>query len=229
MKRKDALIDFYKIIPKKMKTSYHNPNFKKHLMNIPFRAVICGNSGSGKSTLVLEIIHRFSDTFGNITLCTKNADEPLYKFLRSKIPENQLQIFEGYENIPPLDMLNPDYQHLVIFDDLVLEKDQSTIEQYYIRSRKIAKGVSCIYCSQSYFRIPKTIRLQCNYILLKKLSSIRDLNLVMSDFSLGALKEQLVDIYKHCIQDPRDFLMIDIDSPPERRFRLNFLNIFSLT
>lgn len=223
--KKDELIDFYKIIPKSMKTKYNNPNYEKHHINIPFRMLIVGNSGSGKSTLVLEMIHRMNNTFGNIILVCKNEDEPLYKFLRSKIPETHLQIYEGIENVPSMGDLDPDLQHLIIFDDLVLEKNQSAIEEYFIRGRKIAKGVSMMYLTQSYFKTPKTIRLQCNYIILKKLSSTRDLNMIMSDFSLGVDKKVLTNLYKFATEDKKNFLLIDIDKELSHRFRHNFLCI----
>ena len=80
---KDELTDFYKKIPADLKTKYNNPNYKKHLMNIPFRALIVGGSGSGKTTLVLEIISRMKKTFGLIVLCCKSSDEPLYNLLKS--------------------------------------------------------------------------------------------------------------------------------------------------
>lgn len=217
--------NWYGHIPDSLKTQYHNPNYNQHLMNLPFRLLIVGNSGSGKTTLVLELLHRMDDTFGNIIICTKNADEPLYKFLRTKIKPEQLQVYEGIENVPDLDSFDPELQHLIVFDDLVLEKDQSTIEQYFIRSRKIAKGVSCIYLTQSYFKTPKTIRLNSNYIILKKLSSTRDLNMIMNDFSLGIEKEVLIKMYKFCTEEKSNFLFIDIDAPLENRFRRNFLDI----
>jgi energy-coupling factor transporter ATP-binding protein EcfA2 len=217
--------NWYGHIPDSLKTSYHNPNYANHLINLPFRLLCVGNSGSGKTTLVMEIIHRMDDTFGNVIICTKNSDEPLYKFLRTKIKPEQCQIYEGIENIPDLDSFDPELQHLIVFDDLVLEKDQSTIEQYFIRSRKIAKGVSCIYLTQSYFKTPKTIRLNSNYIILKKLSSTRDLNMIMNDFSLGIEKEVLIGMYKFCTEEKSNFLFIDIDAPLENRFRKNFLDI----
>jgi ABC-type dipeptide/oligopeptide/nickel transport system ATPase component len=217
--------NWYGHIPDSLKTQYHNPNYNNHLINLPFRLLIVGNSGSGKTTLVLELLHRMDDTFGNIIICTKNADEPLYKFLRTKIKAEQLQVYEGIDNIPDLDSFDPELQHLIVFDDLVLEKDQTTIEQYFIRSRKIAKGVSCIYLTQSYFKTPKTIRLNSNYIILKKLSSTRDLNMIMNDFSLGIEKEVLIKMYKFCTEEKSNFLFIDIDAPLENRFRKNFLDI----
>ena len=57
--------------------------------------------------------------------------------------------------------------------------------ELFIRGRKIGKGLSLIYLSQSFFKIPKIIRQQFNYLFLLKLSSGRDLNLILSDFSLG--------------------------------------------
>jgi len=217
--------NWYGHIPDSLKTKYHNPNYDNHLINVPFRLLCVGNSGAGKTTLVCEIIHRMDDTFGNIIICTKNADEPLYKFLRTKIKAEQLQVYEGIDNIPDLDSFDPELQHLIVFDDLVLEKDQTIIEQYFIRSRKIAKGVSCIYLTQSYFKTPKTIRLNSNYIILKKLSSTRDLNMIMNDFSLGIEKEVLISMYKFCTEERSNFLFIDIDAPLENRFRRNFLDI----
>jgi energy-coupling factor transporter ATP-binding protein EcfA2 len=219
---------WYSLIPENLKTKYHNPCYDQHKLQVPFRMLICGNSGSGKTTLVLEILHRMDDTFGNVIICTKNAEEPLYKFLRSKIKGEQLQVHEGVENIPNLDEFDSELQHLVIFDDLVLEKHQERIEQYFIRARKIAKGVSCIYLSQNYFATPKTIRVNCSYIILKKLSSTRDLRMIMNDFSLGVDKDTLVDLYKFATQDRSDFLLIDIDTVPEHRFRKNFLSIIDL-
>jgi hypothetical protein len=224
----NEITSWYAHIPDSLKTQYHNPCYDEHHLNIPFRMLIVGNSGSGKTTLVLEILHRMDDTFGNVIIITKNAEEPLYKFLRSKIKGEQLQIHEGIENIPKLDDLDPELQHLVVFDDLVLEKRQEKIEEFFIRARKIAKGVSCIYLTQNYFASPKTIRINCNYIILKKLSSTRDLKMIMNDFSLGVDKDTLVNLYKFATTDKNDFLLIDIDSPPENRFRLKFLDVIQL-
>lgn len=224
----NGVTQWYTKIPDSLKTKYHNPNVDAHHLNLPFRMLIVGNSGSGKTTLVLEILHRMDDTFGNIVIVTKNADEPLYKFLRTKVKPEQLQVYEGIERIPDLESYDPEIQHLVVFDDLVLEKDQHMIEEYFIRSRKIAKGVSCIYLSQNYFAIPKTIRLNSIYIILKKLSSTRDLGMILKDFSLGIEKDILIEMYKWATQEKSDFLMVDIDAVPEERFRKNFLDLILL-
>lgn len=127
--------NFYSVIPKSNKSHYRNPGYARHGIEIPFRMLVCGASGSYKSNFVLNLIFQMNDTFESITLITKNANEPLYNFLRTKIPEEQLHVYEGIENIPPLDDFNTQHQHLVIFDDLVLEKKQSKVEEYFIRAR----------------------------------------------------------------------------------------------
>ena len=217
--------EWYKILPKSMTPQYHNPCFDKHKMKIPFRSCIIGGSGSGKTTLVMEMIHRMNDTFGLIILCVKNADEPLYNFLKSKLKPESLHIYENGE-VPPLEKYkDEDCQILMIFDDLVNEKNQKPIIEWFIRGRKLAEGVSMVYLSQSYFLMPKTIRIQCGYIMLKKLSSTKDLKAILRDFSLGLEPDELMALYNYSTEDKTSFLMVDMESPAEERFRKCFLEI----
>lgn len=222
---------WYEKMPKDMIPKYHNPGFKNHGISLPFRGLIVGGSGSGKTNLALELLHRCYDTFGKVYICCMNEDEPLYKYLASKLEKHQLQITEGYASIPDLDTLEDDMQILIIFDDLCLAKDQSKIEDYYIRSRKIGKGVSCLYLTQSYFQAPKVVRLQCTFIMLKKLMSVRDLNFILKDFSLADSREELHKIYNYCVggENPTtSFLFVDLNSPEEARFRRGFDEIISV-
>jgi hypothetical protein len=58
---------------------------------------------------------------------------------------------------------------------------------------------------------------------LKKISGMRDLQLIMREYSLGLTKEEMVKLYEGTTgKSLQDFLMIDIDAPPEGRFRHNF-------
>jgi hypothetical protein len=223
----------YKSIPKQFLTSYHNPSKKHHNLEIPFRMLIVGASGSGKTQLIVHILNKMKDTFGNIKIFTRNKSEPIYEWMEKKIPSTHLQIYENLSDLPSLQKdkdgnvkgYEKDIQHLVVFDDLCLEKDQSKLAEYFIRSRKIAKGVSLMYLTQSYFKVPKTIRINLNYVILKKLSSTRDLNLIMSDYNLGITKEKLMQIYKYCTNKKTDFLLLDLDNEVENRYRHNLLEV----
>lgn len=225
-KGSNEINNFYTLIPDDLKKKYHNPNIANHLIKIPFRMLIIGGSGSGKTNTAMEVIHRMSGTFEKIVICCKSKAEPLYQFLETKIPPEQLEIYEGIENVPSVDNYKTVGQMLIIFDDLVLDKNQSEIEQYFIRGRKIGGGISCIYLSQSYFKTPKTIRLQCNYLILKKLSSKRDLAQILNEFSLGKDIKELAALYKDATINPLYFLLIDADAPDDKKFRKGFLDIY---
>jgi len=227
-KKEDEITDFYSLIPRELKNKSNNPCYQDHLLNLPFRMLLVGGSGSRKTTTLFEIIKRCKNTWELIILCCKSADEPLYQYLKTKIPAEMLHIYEGGV-VPKLD----DYktfkgQVLAIFDDLVNEKkSQPAITEFFIRGRKCCGGISMAYLSQSYFNTPKAIRVNCNYILLKKLSSTRDLKMILGDYNLGVDRDVLMEIYKVATED-NGTLFIDCDAPQEDRFRRNFKTILRL-
>lgn len=227
--KENEVIDFYQQVSKKHLSKSHNPaKGKTHIFNLPMRLLICGSSSSGKTQTLLNIIHRMPDTFEKIIICVKSINEPLYLHLIEKIPSEFLEIYEsnketGVVNIPSVDNYkNSSQQILIVFDDLILEnkKTQEKIAEYFVRGRKIAGGISCIYISQSYYRIPKIIRINSNYLILKKLPSTRDLNMVLSDTVLSVTKEKLYQMYENATRFKWDFLLIDLDNG---EFYKNFL------
>lgn len=233
MKNKNRLENevnnWYDKIPKSLLTKYNNPGYgKTHEISVPFRCCIVGASGSRKTTTAIEILYRMNGTFGLVIICCMSDDEPLYKYLRTKIPEEQIRFYEGYDNIPELASLPTDTQILIIFDDLVLEKKQDKILQYFIRARKHGKSVSCMYLTQSYFNTPKIIRLNSNYIIVRKVGSSRDLNLMLRDFSLGLERDELFKMYEYATSTDNDFLMIDIGAEPDKKYRKSFFEIIKV-
>ena len=226
------IINFYELAEvKAFEKESHNPNYEQHNIKIPCRIAIIGASGSGKSNTVLNFINQFTDTFNHILIFTKNKTEPLYQYLEAKIPSrDQLTIYEGQDELNKMN-LHEDFhgQTLVIFDDMVLEKNQSQIEQLFIRGRKLAGGVSLLYLSQSYYGIPRKIRLQINYLILRKVPSSRDIGAILKECSLGVDKNELVKIYKHCVgKSITEFLLIDFNCDPEFAFRKNFHDVLDL-
>ena len=70
--------------------------------------------------------------------------------------------FETASDVPDPRDLNSEDKNLMIFDDLLLEK-QNKCECYYIRGRH--SNVDCFYLSQNYFKPPRqTIRENANFI-----------------------------------------------------------------
>lgn len=220
-------INFYEKMPEHLLVKSENPNFHLHQLKLPFRMAIVAPSGSGKTNFLLNLIHLFSQgkgTFASLFVITANADEPLYNFLQSK--SDQIQIKEGLHSLPNLDKFDKEVNHLVVIDDLVLSKDQSAVEKYYIRARKL--NVSVIYISQSYFRIPKIIRQNLSYLVLLKLSGERELKLILAEGGLGIDRDQLLKIYDYATKEKFSALVIDYEAPVEKRYRKNWLEFLSV-
>ncbi len=220
--------NLYEIMPQELLVSAPNPNIHLHNMKLPFRLVCVAPSGSGKTNWLVFMLSLFSagpGTFHHITVVTRNKDEPLYKWLESL--NDRIKVVEGLENTPLLDKMDKDFNHLVVFDDLVLTKDQTRIANYYIRARKL--NCSVCYLSQSYFGIPKIIRQNCTYLVLLKLSGARELNLILSEGGLGIDKNELLRIYKEATAEKFSPLIIDYEAEPDKRYRKGFDEFISVT
>jgi hypothetical protein len=218
----------YEKIPKQFLDTVDNPNFELHKFKIPFRVCVIAPSGSGKTNFLINLLHLFScgkkGTFSTIDIITRNKDEPLYKWLNSEC--ESIRINEGLSHTPKLDDFDKNKNHLVVWDDLVLSKDLSMVENYYIRARKL--NTSVIFISQSYFKIPKIIRNNCSYMVLLKLSGNREVNLILSEFGLGITKEQLLDLYEYATKIKFSPLIIDMEEDKNNRFRKGFTQILAI-
>jgi hypothetical protein len=221
------IINYYEVIPKDLIPKIHNPNEHLHGFKLPFRMCVSAPSGSGKSNFLMNMIGLFCNgngTFGDITLCVRNSDEPLYNYLKGK--SDQIQIKEGLHNTPILDKMDKRINHLVVFDDMVLNKDQSIITNFYIRARKL--NCSVIYLSQSYFDIPSMIRKNCSYMVFLKLGGIREIKDIMRNFSLDCSKEQLLNMYNYATDEKLSPFIIDVESNDEdKKFRKGFKEYMS--
>ena len=221
----NEVINYYEHMPKHLLNEPENPNKHLHNLKIPFRAVICAPSGSGKTNFLTNLLHMFcagKGTFADIAIITRNADEPLYNWLKEK-GEGLISIKEGLQNLPLLDKFDKEENHLVVLDDLVLTKNQEAIEAYYIRARKL--NCSVIYISQSYFRIPKIIRQNLSYLFILKLGGDRDMKLILTEFGLGIDKDCMVRIYEYATAEKFNVLTIDMEADKAHRLRHNYLEI----
>jgi type IV secretory pathway VirB4 component len=225
--KKAELVDWYKKIPERFLLKSHNPYYETHHIKLPFRMIICGSSGSGKTQTLMSLIYNMPDTFENIFICTKNKDEPLYNYIDEKLGKKGLKITEiDKDGLPDLDKLNKEQQTLIVMDDLVGEKNQKPMEQYFLRARK--KNASLVYITQSYYAVPKMIRNNMTYLIIKQISSMKNLTMIAREFDLGLTKETLTNMYKDATKEKQNFLMMDLEAPPNERFRKGFNDIYQI-
>ena len=184
-----------------------------------FRMLICGNSGSGKTNLLYHMLIKPLLYYDEIYLYARNLEQDKYQQLIKKM--TGLSHKMGYEILhtsndeimPITEMDYEDNQKLVIFDDYVCEKNQKSLIDYFIQGRH--KNCSVIYLSQSFYKTPKDIRLNCSHYCLYEFPSAREANRIASE--LGVDKET----YKAATKQPYTFLYID---KPKKRIAKNFTN-----
>ena len=196
-----------------------NKKFKQRFEFMPndiFRMLICGNSGSGKTNLLLHMLLSLL-CYDEIFLYAKNLDQEKYRILIDEM--NHISKELGYDvmkisndAIIPLNNLGyEDNQKLVIFDDYVCEKNQREIVDYFIQGRH--KNCSVIYLSQSFYKTPRDIRLNCSHYCIYEFPSSRERNMISSE--LGVDKEK----FKKATKKPFSFLYVD---KPRKRVKRNF-------
>lgn len=220
--KSDRMINFYEKMPKALLPKVDNPNEHLHKLKLPFRMLIVSFSGGGKTNFLMNMLYLFLQgrgTFATITIVTRNADEPLYNYFKSL--NKDIKIVEGLKNTPPLDKMDKTVNNLVVWNDLVLAKDLSMVENYYIRARKL--NCSCIFIAQSYYHTPLMIRKNCNYLVLLKLQGEREINAILKEAGHGMTKEQLLQMYEYATNVKFSPLVIDVDEEPSKRFRKGFL------
>ena len=211
---------------KNLLPQYHNPNEALSGIRFPSRIGVIGSSSSGKTNWLISYLARANDTFGFIHIVCK-MKEPLYEFLEKKIGAKYIKFYTNLSELPtPNDIPHKDKQQLIIFDDQVNEKNQQLISEYFVRGRKVGLGLSLIYISQDFHKIPTIIRRQFNFLILLKLSSNRDLNAVLRDFSYD---KGVRDMYKEATRERFNFFKIDIDNPNDnKRFSHNWTDYFEV-
>ena len=227
-KKKPVIINWYEKIPKKFLPKQHNPYYDTHHIKLPFRMLITGSSGSGKTQTLLSLLHNMPKTFEKIIITTKNKDEPLYNWLSDKFekdPNFEMREIDK-DGLPDLDKFDKEQNNLLVMDDLVGGKNQKPMEQFFLRARK--KGCSLVYITQSYYAVPRMIRSNLTYLIIKQVSSMKNLTMIMREYDLGIDKTQLIDMYKQATEQKAGFLMIDLEGDEDKKFRKDFDGYFDV-
>ena len=87
------------------------------------------------------------------------------------------------------------------------KKAQQVLKDLFIRCRKL--NVSCCFLTQSYFSVPKDIRLNCTHNTIFKLNSKTEEQNIAINHSADIDYKDFVKIYKNCTKEPYNFLTID--------------------
>ena len=93
----------------------------------------------------------------------------------------------------------------------------------FIRGRKL--NISIAFITQSYFRVPKYVRLNSTQFFIIKISNKREIQQIALNHSPNIGFKDFMRIYKKCTVEPYSFLVNDTTLPSDNplKFRNNLL------
>jgi len=99
----------------------------------------------------------------------------------------ECKFFGNASDVPDPRELSPEKKNLMVFDDLLLER-QNKCEAYYTRGRH--SNMDCFYLAQNYFKLPRqTIRENANVICLF-LQDLKNVNHVYNDHASSDMTKE---------------------------------------
>ena len=110
--------------------------------------------------------------------------------------------YQSAEDVPDPKELSSEKRNLMVFDDLLLEK-QNTCESCYVRERHSKDD--CFYLAENYFKMPRqTIRENANLICLF-LQDMKNLNHIFDDhLACDMTKEEFRQLFKTAWENSTD-------------------------
>ncbi|MEY3371088.1 MAG: hypothetical protein RLZZ392_114 [Pseudomonadota bacterium] len=221
-----TLTNFYNIIGSGNKKK-RDKTFKNHLIE-PNSMILCiGGTGSGKSNALVNFLKLKNESFYEIIIFTGSTeDEPLYNFLRQKMPD--IKFYTNIEELPELteyDNENKNLEKLIVFDDFInLKKNEmKKINEYLTSGRKF--GFTCFLMAQSYTSVPKIITRNVQYFIVFKLNDNTSINNIFRNHNIeGFDKEEFKELYLYATDEKLHFFIIDLKNK-EYMLRKNFTEI----
>ena len=157
--------------------------------------------------------------YDQIHVYGKNLEQEKYRHMIETMNDISGQV--GYDiihcnndEIKPVNSLESDSQKIVIFDDFICDKNQKPLIDYFIQGRH--KNFSVIYLSQSFYKTPKDIRLNCSHYVIYDFPSSNERHIISRE--LNVTKDQYIKATKK----PYSFLYVN---KPMKTVKRNFYGI----
>ena len=207
----------------------------------PCRILIFSGSESGKTNTLLNLINEQKDT-DKIYLYAKDLNEAKYEYLiKNRENAGIKHVNDGNAFIECLNTMDDVYKSindynpnrrrkiLIVFDDMIADimtnkKFQAIIKELFSRCRKV--NISLVFITQSYFSIPKDVRLNSTHYFIININSNRELQNIAINHSADIDYKDFMKIYKEITKEPYFFLTIDTTLPSSNplRFRKNLFD-----
>ena len=133
----------------------------------------------------------------------------------------------NYKNI---NYYNPykEIKLLIVFDDMISDtinnkKLNSIVTELFTRERKL--NISLVFIMQSYFKVPKDVRLNTTQFFITKIPNREELQDIARNYSSNISTKDFGNIYRKYTVEPYYFFVNDntLASNNPLRFRKSFL------
>ena len=190
----------------------HNPNCPQ-IPDHPNRILIIVGSGSWKTNSSFNLIDEETN-IDKIYLYAKDAYEAKYQFLINRKESTGLKHFNDskafieytndmndvYESIEEYNS-NKKRKILIVFDDTIAgmisnKKLNLIVTEIFIRGRKL--NICFVFITQSYFAMPKGIRLHSTYYFIMKIPNKQELQQIAFNHSSNIDFKNFMNLYKKC-------------------------------
>ena len=116
-----------------------------------------------------------------------------------------------YKNIDEYNVVK-ERKILIFFDDMIADminnkKLNSIVTKLFIRGRKLI--ISLVFITQSYFKVPKDVRLISTHFLIMKIRDKRELQQIALNHSSDISTKDFINIRKKYTTEPYSFLVND--------------------
>ena len=176
-----------------------------------------------KNKTLLNLIKEqdYHDVIDKIYLYAKGLSEPKYQFLIKKREDAGMKnvnnpnafvvclymmdnVYEDIDNYNAKRNKNV----LIVFDDMIADimtnkKFQAIIKELFIRCTKL--NISLVFITQSYFYVPKDVRLNSTQYLIMKINNSREWQNIAINHSANIDYQNFMKIYKECTKEPFNF------------------------
>ena len=101
---------------------------------------------------------------------------------------------------------------LTVFDEMIADMINNKelnpiVTELFIRGRKL--NISIVFITQSYFKVPKDVRLDSTHFFIMKIPNKRELQQIALNLSSDINFKNFIKIYKKCTAEPCCFLVND--------------------
>ena len=209
----------------------HNSKWP-HIPDHPYKILIVGGLGSGKTNALLNLINNQPDIdkiylyAKHQYLINKREKVGLDHFKDPKaFMEYSNDMEDAYKNIENYN-LGKKRKILIVFDEMIADminkkKLNPVVTEFF--NRKL--NISIVFIIQSYFKVPKDVRLNFTHFSIMKIPNKRELQQITLNHSSDIEFKDFIKIYKKCTAEPYSFLVNDttLISDDPLSFRKNLL------